>query len=62
MEFFNVKAMGVQLFTKIKRLAIYLISQHTLVTTLALQDCFTMVCIYGAFAKVEGSGPLTIFK
>ena len=62
MEFFTVTAMGVQLFTEIKWLAIYLISRHTLVTTLALQDCFTMVCIYGAFKKVEGRGPLTIFK
>ena len=62
MEFFNVTAMGVQLFTEIKRLAIYLISRHTLVTTLALQDCFTVVWIYGAFTKVEGHGPLTIFN
>ena len=62
MEFFTVTAMGVQLFTEIKRLAICMISRHTLVTTLALQDCFTVVCIYGAFAKVEGSGPLTMFK
>ena len=62
MEFFTVTAMGVQLFTEIKRLAIYLISRHTLVTTLALQDCFTVVCVYGAFTKVEGRGPLTIFK
>ena len=62
MEFFTVTAMGVQLYTEIKRLAIYLISRHTLVTTLAIQDCFTVVCVYGAFTKVEYRGPLTIFK
>jgi hypothetical protein len=62
MEFFTVTAMGVQLYTEIKRLAIYLISRHTLVTTLAIQDCFTVVCVYGAFTKVEDRGPLTIFK
>ena len=62
MDFFDVTAMGVQLFTEIKWLAIFLISRHTLVTTLALQDCFTVVCIYGAFTKVEGRGSLTIFK
>ena len=62
MEFFNVTAMGVQLFTEIRRLAIYLISGHTLVTTLVLQDWFTVVWIYGAFTKVEGHGPLTIFN
>ena len=62
MEFFTVTAMGVQLYTEIKRLAIYLISRHTLVTTLEIQDCFTVVCVYGAFTKVEDRGPLTIFK
>ena len=62
MEFFTVTAMGVQLFTEIKRLAICMISRHTLVTTLALQDCFTVMCVYGAFAKAEGRGPLTILR
>ena len=62
MEFFTITAMGVQLYTEIKRLAIYLISRHTLVTTLAIQDCFTVVCVYGAFTKVGDRGPLTIFK
>ena len=62
MEFFTVTAMGVQLFTEIKRLAIYLISQHPLVTTLVLQVWVRVAWIYGVFTPVEDHGPLSIFK
>ena len=62
MEFFNVTAMGVQLFTEIKRLAIYLISLHTLVATLVLKGWLRLLSIYGVFTTVEGHGLLTIFE
>ena len=62
MEFFNVTAMGVQLFTEIKRLTIYLISLHTHVATLVLLGWLRVMSPYGVFTTVEGHGPITIFK
>ena len=45
MEFFNVAAMGIQLSTELKRVAIYLVSRYTLGSSLAPQDWCKVVWI-----------------
>ena len=57
MEFFNVAAMGVQLSTELKRVAIYLISRYTLAATLVLQDWCKVVWISGVLRIGWGIQP-----